>query len=114
MFRRTTSVLGQSGVWILDIEPTSMPALVRGFERKGKILLPQSPSELKVGAPNYTGVSFIWLGLEKEDATEECEMWADAQKGFTEMNKVCNMDNGIRVEMVNIDPIKFKDNPEKL
>jgi hypothetical protein len=40
-------------------------------------------------------------------------MSPNAQQGFTEMNKVCDMNNGVGVEMVDINSIKFKNTPKE-
>lgn len=74
----------------------------------------QSTPKLKTRSPDDTRFTFIGLGLQKEDATKKSETRLDAQESLTHMNEVCDVDNGIGINMVDVDPIKLKDSPEEL
>lgn len=63
ILRRTARVLRQGRVWVLDIKPVSMSALVRCFEGMRKIFLVQGSMELEVRSPNNARLIFVGLGF---------------------------------------------------
>jgi hypothetical protein len=70
-------------------------------------------SKLDAGAP-YNRWIFgggLWFYSEKE--VEKIPMGFDSEEGFTEMDKDCDMANGIRVEMMELKPVVVKKAMEK-
>jgi hypothetical protein len=53
----------------------------------------------------------LWFHPEKE--TEKIPMGFDSEKGFTEMDEDCDMENGIWVEMIELKPVEIKKATEK-
>jgi hypothetical protein len=53
----------------------------------------------------------LWFYSEKE--AEKIPMGFDSEEGFIEMDKYCNMANGIRVEVMELKPVVVKKTPEE-
>ncbi len=82
---------------VLYIEPICMTAFVRSFEGHGKVFLAQSSRKLETSPPNNTWSTLVRLGLEEEDAAEQGKMRPDVQKSLAGVNKVGNVNYGVRV-----------------
>jgi hypothetical protein len=98
---------------IFDVEPMIFPPGNVGGEFVRKVLVAGLLSKLDAGAP-YNRWIFgggLWFYLEKE--AEKIPMGFDSEEGFTEMDKDCDMANGIRVEMMELKHVVIKKATEK-
>jgi hypothetical protein len=98
---------------IFDVEPMIFPPGNVGGKFVRKVLVAGLLSKLDTGAP-YNRWIFgggLWFYSEKE--AEKIPMGFDSEEGFTEMDKDCDMANGIRVEMMELKPVVVKKATEK-
>jgi hypothetical protein len=98
---------------IFDVEPMIFPPGNVGGEFVRKVLVAGLLSKLDAGAP-YNRWIFgggLWFYSEKE--AEKIPMGFDSEEGFTEMDKDCDMANGIRVEVMELKPVVVKKTSEE-
>jgi hypothetical protein len=98
---------------IFDVGPMIFPPGNVGGEFVRKVLVAGLLSKPDAGAP-YNRWIFgggLWFYSEKE--AEKTPMGFDSEEGFTELDKDCNMANGIRVEMIELKPVVVKKATEK-
>jgi hypothetical protein len=98
---------------IFYVEPMIFPPGNVGGEFVRKVLVAGLLSKLDAGAP-YNRWIFgggLWFYSEKE--AEKIPMGFNSKEGFTEMDKDCDMANGIRVEMMQLKPVVVKKAMEK-
>lgn len=87
-----------------DVEPVFLPAHVASGELVLEVLLALFLLELK-SCPTNHGLSFRGrLRAEAEEVAEEIEMGFNAKESFTEMDKNRNIDDGIRIQMMDLNP----------
>jgi hypothetical protein len=68
---------------------------------------------LDAGAPYNRWIFGGGLWFYSEQEVEKIPMGFDSEEGFTEMDKDCDMANGIRVEMMELKPVVVKKAAEK-
>jgi hypothetical protein len=98
---------------VFDVEPVVFPSRNVGGEFIGKVSIAGLLSKLDAGAP-YNGQILgcgLWFYPEKE--AEKIPVGFDSEEGFTEMDKDCDMANGIRVEIMELKPVEIKKATEK-
>ena len=64
--------------------------------------------QLKTTTPYLVGIPAIWLRFQVEKITKEIPVGLDPKKGFTKINKDRNVQNGIRIQMMDLNTIKRK------
>jgi hypothetical protein len=106
-----------SGSWgggvVFDVELVVLPPRNVGGEFIRKVPIAGLLSKLDAGAP-YNGQIFgcgLWFYLEKK--VEKIPMGFDSEEGFTEMDKDCDMANGIWVEVMELKPVVVKKTPKE-
>jgi hypothetical protein len=98
---------------IFNVEPMIFPPGNIGGEFVRKVLIAGLLSKLDAGAP-YDRWIFgggLWFYSEKE--AKKIPMGFDSEEGFIEMDKDCDMANGIRVEVMELKPVVVKKTPEE-
>jgi hypothetical protein len=70
-------------------------------------------SQLDAGAPHYSKFFRGWLGFDAEEEAEQIPVGFDSEKCFTEVDENGNVANGIRVEVMELNPVIVKKAPKE-
>jgi hypothetical protein len=101
------------GRMIFDVEPVVLPSRNVGGKFIGQVSIAGLLSELDAGAPYNGQILGCGLRFYSEKEAEKIPMGFDSEEGFTEMDEDRDMANGIRVEMMELKPVKIKKAMEK-
>lgn len=69
--------------------------------------------QLEIRTTNQAWVFFAMVGFEREYSAKEAEMGSNAQKGLTHMNKDGNVENRVKVQIINPNSVNIKNTTEE-
>jgi hypothetical protein len=98
---------------IFDVEPMIFPPRNVGGEFVRKVLIAGLLSKLDAGAPYDRWIFGCGLWFYSEKEAEKIPIGFNFEEGFIEMDKDCDMANGIRVEVIELKPVVVKKTPEE-
>ena len=97
-----------------NIEPHLLPVddLITQLIRDVLGLLPLT--KLQPGSPNYIYPRFVGMGFQMEEIPKQIEVRLNPQESFAKMNKNRDVENGVRGQMMHLNPPIEKEATEEI
>ena len=70
-------------------------------------------TKLQPSSPNYIYLRIIGMGFQMEEILKQIEVGLDPREGFTQVDKIQDVENGVRGQMMHLNPLMEKEDRKK-
>ena len=114
LHRETRSTKRKGRRKIPNIEPHLLPVDDLITKLVGDVLGLLPLTKQQTGSPDYIYFRFVGMGFQMKEILEQIKVGLNPQESFTKMDKDRDVKDGIRGQMMHLNPSMVKEAPEEI